>query len=183
MCPLPHYCARLPPTSPPPPGAPTLSRSPLPPAPLWPPAPGSLLRPTTSGILSTSSAQVPCGAERALPLAGRRPRRPPDSRAPRTVCPQGLEDFGCEVVSRIRQPCRVCVKPFPRQEGTQPARALPARGIGGGCEWLEETFQQSALPEQTAHLSRTLSGRSCKELLLFQCGRRRKEAKVCASDS
>ncbi|VCW84294.1 unnamed protein product, partial [Gulo gulo] len=30
---------------------------------------------------------------------------------------------------------------------------------------------------------RTLSGRSRKELLLFRCSRRRKEAKVCASDS
>lgn len=47
--------------------------------------------------------------------------------------PLGLEELGWEIVSRIRQPSGVCVKPFPRQEETQPACALPAQGTRSGC--------------------------------------------------
>lgn len=40
------------------------------------------------------SAQISCGAERALPLAGREPRCSPSARTAWTVCPLGLEEFG-----------------------------------------------------------------------------------------
>ncbi|XP_047681376.1 vegetative cell wall protein gp1-like [Prionailurus viverrinus] len=91
---------------------------------LWRLAPS--LRPRSTGILSTSSAQVPCRAERVFALAGRGPRRSlPSAGAPRTVCPLGLEEFGCRVVSRIRQPCRVCCKTLPPSRG-DPASLRPA---------------------------------------------------------
>ncbi|XP_047557597.1 sterile alpha motif domain-containing protein 1-like [Lutra lutra] len=185
LCPLPHYCARLPPASPQPPVAPALSRSPLPPAPFLPPALGSLLAPPLLSPLYLL-CQVPCGAERALPLAGRGPRRSPRA-------PSGLDSLSAGAggvwrrgrFSDLTALQSVC-KTLPPSRG-DPASLRPAgSGDRRRVLVLRGNFPaERPAPCRSKPLSchRTLSGRSRKELLLFRCSRRGKEAKVCASDS
>ncbi|XP_045295353.1 sulfated surface glycoprotein 185-like [Leopardus geoffroyi] len=151
---------------------------------LWRLAPS--LRPRSTGILSTSSAQVPCRAERVFALAGRGPRRSPSAGAPRTVCPLGLEEFGCRVVSRIRQPCRVCCKTLPPSRG-DPASLRPAssgdrRRVSVVRGKLSSRAPCRLAGANLASVKNALcESSSCKELL-FQCSRRRRQAKVCASE-